>query len=95
MQPILKAKKLKQMDLESIRLQLETVERIFFKQAVWDLRVIAQLVDRIPVDNSRRAYFVGELRNAVRLNPVRLRWVWWHNDIRELINEVCKETSSN
>lgn len=76
------------MDIEVIKLQLETVERIFFKQAVWNLRLVAQLIDKIPTSHARRAYFVDELKNGVRMNPRRLRWVWWHNDIRELLEII-------
>lgn len=76
------------MDIEAVKIYLEKMERIFFKQAVWDLKVIAQLVDKIPADHGRKPYFVNELKNGVLLNPVRLRWVWFHSDIRELLGVI-------
>ena len=84
------------MSTEDVKLYLEKMERIFFKQAVWDLRVIAILLAKIPHTHPRRGYFVDELNNGVRLNPRKLRWVWWHDDIRELIgiiDEICPKAS--
>lgn len=80
------------MDIEAIKLYLEKMERIYFKQAVWDLGVVAYLIDQM-VDSPIKLCYAKELRHCVNLNPVRLRWVWFHSDIRNMLNEIYKKAS--
>lgn len=75
--------------VEYAKAYLTKVERIFFKQAVWDLKVVAHLIDQM-ADGPIKLLYTRELKHCVQLNPVRLRWVWFHSDIKTIMNHFKK-----